>query len=143
MSYLDQLREDGEKKKTKGGVAPTKPTKPGFVSSDGEGVAPVGNFSAEKQGPRPYPISERKMLEAVRAAPLLPAYREALILGRLCICANCERFGFGVEASDMGPCQQHGEVWPFVPFSCPDFVLAARPAAPLYSTRSPLLWEVP
>jgi hypothetical protein len=63
----------------------------------------------------------------------LPEYREALIVGRLHICANCQRFGFASASADIGTCSEHGEVWPFVPFKCPDFGLAARPAAPAYA----------
>lgn len=44
MSYLAQLRARAVKKENGEGVPPPKPTEPGFVSSVGGGMPPVGNF---------------------------------------------------------------------------------------------------
>lgn len=139
MTYLDLLRKQDAKKKIRGGGAPTKPTQPGFVSFDGGGTPPVGNFSAEKSRGRAYPITARQLREDVQAEPLLEDFREALVLGRLQVCANCRRYSFAAELGDMGMCTSHGEAWPFVPFCCRDFSLSARPAAPAYAPTNPFV----
>lgn len=81
----------------------------------------------------------RDAIKAASAAAPLADFREALALGRLHICANCSRFTFAADPAQMGNCRRHGEVWPFVPFQCPDFSLSAKPVAPAYANVSQFL----
>jgi len=55
-------------------------------------------------------------------------FREALIQGRLVICANCSRFKPGDLPAALGHCRWFNvETWPCVPFSCTRFAATAAP----------------
>jgi len=75
---------------------------------------------------------QRVIIGARDAAPLHD-FREALIVGRLHICANCERFTFATDPAAIGLCRLHGEALPFAVFRCSDFIAATTPSAPAYA----------
>jgi hypothetical protein len=64
----------------------------------------------------------------------LEAWCAPLILGRLHLCGNCDRYTFGSDPADLGTCALHGEglVALAMPFHCPDFQASGTPAAPEY-----------
>ena len=62
-------------------------------------------------------------LESV--APYLSAYRDALTLGRLQLCANCSHFDWSADPAALGHCRLFDtESAAFAPFSCPGYEMA-------------------
>lgn len=76
------------------------------------------------------PTIARPVAHAYDAAAL-SNYREALLLGRLVICANCARFVPRSDTAGLGHCQRFDtDAWPFAPFWCSGFKPSNRPVAP-------------
>ena len=67
------------------------------------------------------------------ALEALAAYREALRLGRLHVCANCRHFTAACELAGLGRCKRFNvDAWPLVAFWCSGFEASRTPAAPAY-----------
>lgn len=109
------------------------------VAAESQGSAPSQTV-AESQNVTPSRVEpaplNRRAIIAAREASDLARFREALMLGRLCLCGNCKRFSFDPADPRMGECARHGEAQAFVPFDCPDYLLSDEPTAPAYVAKA-------
>lgn len=72
----------------------------------------------ESETPRAAAIKQA----IIEATPYLREFKDALQFGKLVICCQCVKFTFAERPAEIGACREHGEAWPFVPFTCGEFV---------------------